>query len=274
MYSHGTDLFLRDLAFPRGKARWHINQYSTLARKLPGLFCFSQPLWNFPTWCWCWAKCSFPVLSRELLAGWYGPAAQLSAWIYGDPNSLVRQSFLLMGSALTWRRWRVYNMGLSHSFPFPVLCDLPCFQRRKGGAGESSSNSHWVCSGSCWSVLVALTELLSARSVFPDKGRSWAFGKLSLLGGTWGTLRELLKSVRLLCLRTSKICEGVPPCCPSELDLFAGCPCFSSCFFFVYWTPWCSKIPSLLQISALNAILDWAATDLPHWPHRAFSNFQ
>lgn len=125
----------------------------------------------------------------------------------------------------------MYNMGLSHSLPFPVLWDLPCFQRktrRKGGTGESSGNSHWVCSGSCWSVGVALTELLSVRSIFPGKGRSWAFGKLSLLRGTSVTL-----SMRLLCLRTSRICEGVLPCCPSELDVFAECPCFSSCFSFV-----------------------------------------
>jgi len=74
---------------------------------------------------------------------------------------------------------------------------------------------------------MALAELLSAQSVFPEKGRRQAFGKLSLLRGASVPLAK-----RLLCLRIPRICEGVPPCCPPELDVLAECPWFSS-FFFV-----------------------------------------
>lgn len=92
------------------------------------------------------------------------------------------------------------SMGLSGYVPFPVPWDLPGFQRKtsgNGGTGESNSSSYWICSGSCRLVMMALAELLSAQSVFPEKGRSWAFGKLSLLRGA-----SVPWAMRLLCLRT------------------------------------------------------------------------
>lgn len=76
-------------------------------------------------------------------------------------------------------------MGLSHSLPFPVLWGLTCFQRkprRKGGTGESSSDSHGVCSGSCCLVVVAVTELLSAQSVFQTREEAGHLGSCPSFG--------------------------------------------------------------------------------------------
>lgn len=206
----------------------------------------------------CWLMCS------------YCPALCL-AWIHGDPVSLVRQSFAL---------WGLHSLGegkectiwVSHTpFLFQSCGTSLAFRGRPGEKGElqrAAVPGPGSAISSCWFVVQALTEPPSAWSVFPDKGRSWALGSCPSLG-------DSVNETSLPADLQNLWGEGVP----SLLPIRTGYVCKSVLVFLLVFslltaTPRCSKIPSLLQISALNAILDWAATDLPHWPCRAFSSFQ
>lgn len=255
--------------------KWYINHYSTLLRKLPGLFCITSHPGTSPPDVSAGQNAPFhccpedSLLADVLLLPSSLPSLDL-CWPY-----LPCQAKLSVDGICTHleKVKKEFTTWASHiPFLFQSCGTSLAFRRSPGGKGGleravvAHPGSAVVPAGWLWWLWLSFCQHGLSSQTREEAGHLGSSPSLEVLWwlcqwdfSVWG----LLESVRgsLLAAHQNWIC-------------LQSVLVFLLVFSLLTAAPWCSKIPSLLQISALNAMLDWAATDLPHWPHQAFSSFQ